>query len=161
MVLNVLNININDMKKEDKEFVETIEKAAREYQQYIESNNPQADAWDFYGAFIAGATWVRKHHNMVRYIDKADVVAEINRVLSSYDPNEITSGRYALIGLRDFLDTLEAKEEVTTTNAFIEKACEWMKNNKEHPLIGCEDTGLSGFLTEEFIAEFRKAMEGE
>lgn len=47
---------------------------------------------------------------MAQYIDKADVVAEINRVLSSYDPNEITSGRYALIGLRDFLDTLEVKE---------------------------------------------------
>ena len=47
---------------------------------------------------------------MAQYIDKDDVVAEINRVLDSYDPNEITSGRYALIGLRDFLDTLEVKE---------------------------------------------------
>jgi hypothetical protein len=43
---------------------------------------------------------------------------------------------------------------------WIDKACEWLKDNKEHPLIGCEDTGLSGFLTEEFITEFRKAMEG-
>ena len=47
---------------------------------------------------------------MTQYIDKDAVVAEINRVLNSYDPNEITSGRYALIGLRDFLDTLEVKE---------------------------------------------------
>ena len=45
-----------------------------------------------------------------KLIDKADVVAEINRVLNSYDPNEITSGRYALVSLRDFLDTLEVKE---------------------------------------------------
>ena len=30
--------------------------------------------------------------------------------LNSYDPNEITSGRYALVSLRDFLDTLEVKE---------------------------------------------------
>ena len=43
-------------------------------------------------------------------IDKSAIVAEINRVLNSYDPNEIISGRYALIDLRDFLDTLETKE---------------------------------------------------
>lgn len=43
-------------------------------------------------------------------INKAIVVAEINRVLNSYDPNEITSGRYALVNLRDFLDTIETKE---------------------------------------------------
>jgi len=43
-------------------------------------------------------------------IDKSAIVAEINRVLNSYDPNEITSGRYALIDLRDFLDTLEVKD---------------------------------------------------
>jgi len=47
---------------------------------------------------------------MAHLIDKAAVVAEINRVLNSYDPNEITSGRYELASLRDFLDTLEVKE---------------------------------------------------
>ena len=47
---------------------------------------------------------------MAHLIDKAVVVAEINRVLNSYDPNEITSGRYALVNLRDFFDTLEVKE---------------------------------------------------
>lgn len=47
---------------------------------------------------------------MTQYISKAAVVAEINKVLNSYDPNEITSGRYALVNLRDFLDTLEVKE---------------------------------------------------
>lgn len=47
---------------------------------------------------------------MAHYIDKDRIVAEINRVLNSYDPNEITSGRYALVSLRDFLDTLEVKE---------------------------------------------------
>lgn len=46
---------------------------------------------------------------MTQYIDKDALVAEINRVLNSYDPNEITSGRYALVDLRDFLDTLEVK----------------------------------------------------
>lgn len=47
---------------------------------------------------------------MAQYIDKADVTAEIDRVLNSYDPNEITSGRYALAKLRSFLDTLDVKE---------------------------------------------------
>ena len=47
---------------------------------------------------------------MTQYINKADIVAEINRVLDSYDPNQITSGRYALIDLRNFLETLEVKE---------------------------------------------------
>ena len=41
----------------------------------------------------------------------------------------------------------------------IEKACEWLKEHKEHPLIGCEDPCLSGYLTKEFIEEFKKAME--
>ena len=44
--------------------------------------------------------------------------------------------------------------------ALIDKGCEWLRNNKEHPLIGCEDSCLIGFLTEEFIMEFRKAIEG-
>lgn len=43
-------------------------------------------------------------------IDKEKVIAEINSILNSYDPNEITSGRYALVKLREFLDTLEVKE---------------------------------------------------
>ena len=47
---------------------------------------------------------------MAQYIDKSVVMAEINRVLNSYDPNEITSGRYALASLRDFLDAIEVKE---------------------------------------------------
>lgn len=47
---------------------------------------------------------------MEQYISKSALVAEINRVLNSYDPNEITSGRYALVRLRDFLDTIQVKE---------------------------------------------------
>ena len=43
-------------------------------------------------------------------IDKEKVIEKINSVLDSYDPNEITSGRYALVKLREFLDTLEVKE---------------------------------------------------
>lgn len=48
---------------------------------------------------------------MAQYIDKSTVVAEINRVVNSYDPtNEITSGRYALVRLRNFIETLEVRE---------------------------------------------------
>lgn len=49
--------------------------------------------------------------------------------------------------------------EYTRTDVFIEKACEWLKENKDHPLIGCEDPCLSGYLTDEFIEDFKKAME--
>ena len=45
------------------------------------------------------------------------------------------------------------------TDVFIKKACEWLSDNRDHPFIGCEDPCLSGFLTDEFIEEFRKTME--
>ena len=48
--------------------------------------------------------------NDMKLIDKDRVVEKINSVLDSFDPNEITSGRYELVNLRDFLDTLEVKE---------------------------------------------------
>lgn len=47
---------------------------------------------------------------MKHLIDKDALLAEINRVLNSYDPNEITSGRYALVDLRNFIGTLKVKE---------------------------------------------------
>ena len=48
----------------------------------------------------------------MKLIDKDKVVEKINSVLDSFDPNEITSGRYELVNLRDFIDTLEVKKEV-------------------------------------------------
>lgn len=41
----------------------------------------------------------------------------------------------------------------------VEKACKWLKENKDHPLIGCEDPCLSGYLTDEFILDFKKVVE--
>lgn len=41
----------------------------------------------------------------------------------------------------------------------ITKACEWLKENKDHPFIECEDPCLSGYLTDEFIEDFKKYME--
>ena len=40
-----------------------------------------------------------------------------------------------------------------------EQIIKWLKENKEHSFIGCEDPCLSGYLTDEFIEELRKAME--
>jgi hypothetical protein len=40
----------------------------------------------------------------------------------------------------------------------LDKATEWLKKNKDNPLIKCEDPCLSGYLTDEFIEDFRKAM---
>lgn len=45
------------MTNEEKKYEEVLTKAARKYQKKIETNNPQAEALDFYGAFIAGAIW--------------------------------------------------------------------------------------------------------
>ena len=59
-----------------------------------------------------------------------------------------------LMKIAEWKDEQFAKEK----QALIDKACEWLRYNKEHPLIGCEDSCLIGFLTEEFIMEFRKAM---
>ena len=58
-----------------------------------------------------------------------------------------------------FPSYLEGAEWADST--MIERACEWLKVNKDNPLIKCEDPCLSGYLTDEFIDDFRKAMKGE
>ena len=158
----------------------------------------------------------------MKLIDKAALVAEIERRISVLKANEsvismLTGGMFVneFKDLLSFLDTLEVKEVgvdfgdpqgdigvkwvqeepvsnnlkeaahlyVDTTieyfdsegnpccySAFIagaqwqkerliEKACEWLKENKDHPFIECEDPCLSGYLTDEFIEDFKKAME--
>ena len=61
-----------------------------------------------------------------------------------------------LMKIAEWKDEQFAKEK----QALIDKACEWLRYNKEHPLICCEDPCLIGFLTEEFIMEFCKTIEG-
>ena len=46
---------------------------------------------------------------MVQLVDKNIIVEAIKKKLDSYHPTEITSGRYVLNGLLEFLDTLETK----------------------------------------------------
>ena len=94
---------------------------------------------------------------MKKYIDKSEVVAEINRVLNSYDTNEITSGRYALVNLRDFLNTLETKEVI------LEKEIEEVKHNykvddNRHTSICSADID---WLAQHFFELGLKAQKGE
>ena len=149
---------------------------------------------------------------MKQYIDKAAVVAEIERRISVLKANEsvismLAGGMFVneFKDLLSFLDTLEVKEvEENAVSNDLEaefvlylkhkfnipqeghklktngwrpspydildiakhfaqwqktKACEWLKEHEEHPSIGCEDPCLSGYLTDEFIDDFKKAME--
>lgn len=49
--------------------------------------------------------------------------------------------------------------EYTRTDAFIEKACEWLKYNIYHRVYECGDR--LGFPTADFVKDFKKYMEGE
>lgn len=40
----------------------------------------------------------------------------------------------------------------------IEQACDWLVDNQQHPMIGCEDPCLSGYLTAGFMEDFKEAM---
>jgi hypothetical protein len=51
--------------------------------------------------------------------------------------------------------------EYTRTDAFIEKACDWLRENKNHWAIESDDPCLSGFLTDDFINDFKNYMKGE
>ena len=73
-----------------------------------------------------------------------------------YTENSRAMIKKLLMKIAEWKDEQFAKEK----QALIDKACEWLRYNKEHPLIGCEDSCLIGFLTKEFIMEFRKAIEG-
>lgn len=76
------------MTNEEKKYQEALAKAAREYQEYIETNNSQAEAWDFYGAFIAGAIWRDKQSTKEKQalIDKACewLLANVSKHLHGY-----------------------------------------------------------------------------
>lgn len=48
--------------------------------------------------------------------------------------------------------------EYIRKDAFIEKLCTWIKENSEM-YIECEDHFYTGWLTEDFYKELRKAME--
>jgi len=49
--------------------------------------------------------------------------------------------------------------EYTRTDAFIEKASEWLKEHKE--AVETEDNGIIGWIPDYFIEDFRNYMKGE
>jgi hypothetical protein len=49
--------------------------------------------------------------------------------------------------------------EYIRKDAFIEKACEWIKEHKK--AVETEDNGIIGWIPDYFIEDFRNYMEGE
>ena len=47
--------------------------------------------------------------------------------------------------------------EYIRTDAFIEKACEWIKEHKE--VVETEDNGIIGWIPDYFIEDFKKYIE--
>ena len=97
---------------------------------------------------------------MAQYIPKSAVVAEINRVLNSYDPNEITSGRYALVDLRNFINTIEVKEvdlkeERIKECPFKKVGCEMYKGH----ILECK--GECSWVVDHLKLKELKAQKGE
>lgn len=51
----------------------------------------------------------------------------------------------------------EHDPEYVHKDAFIEKACEWIKEHKE--VVETEDNGIIGWIPDYFIEDFKKYME--
>lgn len=99
---------------------------------------------------------------MAQYIDKAALVAELDRLYNlEYDGiSNLSCGKKIMLKhILLFLNTLEMKEEVTTTDAFIEKACEFLKSYRQDT---CDGLGyMAGIVNDETIENFKKYMKGE
>lgn len=94
---------------------------------------------------------------MKQYVDKADVVAEIENLLDKgkyheeYDCVYRDGNNGALYALKDKLDTLEVKD-IDSTDAFIEKAVNYIANNMQ-----CDGYTLQ--TKGRFIRNFKKYLE--
>ena len=100
---------------------------------------------------------------MIKYIDKSALVAEIEKRLSLLEggtghPKVMERVEGVIKGYKSilsFLDTLEVKE-FDSTDAFIEKACEWLKDNwRKHVWLDGDNIIHFGLWEN----DFRKAME--
>jgi len=89
-------------------------------------------------------------------VDKDKVVEKINSVLDSFDPNEITSGRYALADLRDFINTLEVKDV-----NFEKELDEWMRYGPHTNYPWCTIPDAIKITAEHFYELGLKAQKGE
>jgi hypothetical protein len=90
-------------------------------------------------------------------IDKAAIVAEIERRKQTWqhqDQQYVNGGKDVCDYLLGFLDTLEVREK-DSTDAFVKKACKWLKNNAYFYV-----NDLTGSLDEiRLIENFKKALE--
>ena len=94
---------------------------------------------------------------MTQYIDKSVVVAEIERRIKFQ--NKDRDFNYLQIkeleALLSFLDTLEVKKEVTTTDAFVKKACDWLTKHAKKYYFNKER-----YLgKDELVEDFKLSME--
>lgn len=97
---------------------------------------------------------------MTQYIDKSALVAEIRKRLlpvvrdKHYDEWEEGQNSERMTIL-DIIDTLEVKEEVTTTDAFVKKACDWLTKHAKKYYFNKER-----YLgTDELVEDFKLSME--
>ena len=99
----------------------------------------------------------------MKLIDKSALVADIEKRLSLFEngtgDSEVMKRVEGVIkgykSILSFLDTLEVTE--SPADAFIEKACEWIKEHKEE--VETEDNGIIGWIPDYFIKDFKKYME--
>ena len=95
---------------------------------------------------------------MGQYISKSTLVAEIEKVIDEPAPShdqqcQWEDGYYSgLYKAESIIDSLGVKE-VDLTNAFIEKACDWLRNYI-NPIART-------YLFDDDIEKFRKTMKGE
>ena len=97
----------------------------------------------------------------MKLIDKEKVVEEIERIKKEECPTDSYEGRCKMLWFEQFssfLDTLETKEvDLEVEDAFIDKACEWLKFNYTEYL---NDTRV-GFDIDEMVKDFKMNMKGK
>ena len=100
--------------------------------------------------FIAGAEWQKEQFEKNRLTHCDNITEQQYNLETGFISQHLEKYNR----MPTFLDAIEYGMKKVT-----DKACEWLKENKDHPLIGCEDPCLSGYLTDEFIEHFKKTME--
>ena len=98
---------------------------------------------------------------MKAYIDKTALIAEIEKELNTtkkYSTEYVNGKKYALKKILSFLDTLEVKE-VDSTDAFIEKACNYLFSHMGLFVTFFDDDIVEDIERSEFIKKFRIEME--
>ena len=97
---------------------------------------------------------------MTQYIEKDALVAEIRKrllpVIRDKHYDEWEEGQNSeRMTILDIIDTLEVKEEVTTTDGFVKKACDWLTKHAKKYYFNKER-----YLgTDELVEDFKLSME--